>query len=85
VLAEHPDLGGRVETDGIAVGELWVHRIEEYARHCRHADLLRECIDGREGSSSTLRNDPLGDRSVQGSQNGHGDPTSRWACGSLAN
>jgi Protein of unknown function (DUF664) len=35
--------------DGIAVRELWVHRIEEYARHCGHADLLRECIDGRIG------------------------------------
>jgi hypothetical protein len=23
--------------------------IEEYARHCGHADLLRECIDGRTG------------------------------------
>jgi uncharacterized damage-inducible protein DinB len=26
-----------------------VHLIEEYARHCGHADLLRECIDGRTG------------------------------------
>jgi len=26
-----------------------VHLIEEYARHCGHADLLRECIDGRVG------------------------------------
>jgi uncharacterized damage-inducible protein DinB len=49
VLAEHPDLGERVGKDGIAVRELWVHRIEEYARHCGHADLLRECIDGRIG------------------------------------
>ena len=48
-LAEHPDLGQRVGTDGIAVRELLVHRIEEYARHCGHADLLRECIDGRVG------------------------------------
>jgi len=23
--------------------------IEEYARHCGHADLVRECIDGRAG------------------------------------
>ncbi|WP_436838955.1 mycothiol transferase [Nocardia salmonicida] len=23
--------------------------IEEYARHAGHADLLRECIDGRTG------------------------------------
>lgn len=29
--------------------EIVVHMIEEYARHCGHADLLRECIDGRVG------------------------------------
>lgn len=28
---------------------LLVHMIEEYARHCGHADLLREAIDGRIG------------------------------------
>ncbi|MEU0368861.1 DinB family protein [Streptomyces sp. NPDC006283] len=49
LLAEYPDLGARVGQDGTAVRELWVHRIEEYARHCGHADLLRECIDGRVG------------------------------------
>lgn len=49
VLAEHPDLGDRLGKDGIAARELQVHRIEEYARHCGHADLLRECIDGRVG------------------------------------
>ena len=49
VLAEHPDLGERLGKLGIAVRELMVHRIEEYARHCGHADLLRECIDGRVG------------------------------------
>lgn len=49
VLAEHPDLGERLGDDGIAVRELMVHRVEEYARHCGHADLLRECIDGRVG------------------------------------
>jgi uncharacterized damage-inducible protein DinB len=48
-LAEHPDLGERLGRDGIAVRELLVHRIEEYARHCGHADLVRECIDGRVG------------------------------------
>lgn len=48
-LAAHPDLAERVGADGIAVRELMVHRIEEYARHCGHADLLRECIDGRVG------------------------------------
>ncbi|MBO1765755.1 DUF664 domain-containing protein [Allobranchiibius sp. GilTou38] len=48
-LAEHTDLGERLGADGIAVRELLVHRTEEYARHCGHADLLRECIDGRVG------------------------------------
>ncbi|MFD8822578.1 DinB family protein [Streptomyces sp. NPDC059605] len=48
-LAEHPDLGTRLGKDGTAVRELMVHRIEEYARHCGHADLLRECVDGRVG------------------------------------
>ena len=48
-LAEHQDLSERLGTIGIAVRELFVHRVEEYARHCGHADLLRECIDGRIG------------------------------------
>ncbi|MEV0778983.1 DUF664 domain-containing protein [Streptomyces sp. NPDC050433] len=48
-LARHTDLGKRLGKDGIAVRELMVHRIEEYARHCGQADLLRECIDGRVG------------------------------------
>lgn len=41
------DLGERLD-DGTSLRELWVHHIEEYARHC-DADLLRECIDGRVG------------------------------------
>jgi hypothetical protein len=49
VLAEHADLGERLGEDDIAVRDLLVHRVEEYARHCGHADLLRECIDGRVG------------------------------------
>jgi uncharacterized damage-inducible protein DinB len=49
VLAGYPDLGTRVGKDSIAVREMLVHRVEEYARHCGHADLLRECIDGRVG------------------------------------
>ncbi|MER7347700.1 DinB family protein [Streptomyces aurantiacus] len=48
-LAAHPDLGERLPKDGTSVRELMVHRIEEYARHCGHADLLRECVDGRVG------------------------------------
>ncbi len=41
-LGSHPD--GELE-----LREVLVHLIEEYARHCGHADLLRECIDGRTG------------------------------------
>lgn len=48
-LAAHPDLGERLGKNRIAVRELLVHRIEEYARHCGHADLLRERVDGRVG------------------------------------
>ncbi|WP_300678572.1 DinB family protein [Nocardioides sp.] len=29
------------------VRDILVHLVEEYARHCGHADLLRECLDGR--------------------------------------
>jgi hypothetical protein len=40
-----------VPLDGgeVPVRDLLVHMIEEYARHAGHADLLRECIDGRTG------------------------------------
>ena len=31
------------------VRDIVVHMVEEYARHCGHADLVRECIDGRTG------------------------------------
>ena len=53
-----PDRSARVTDLGRAVGDVgamgnqpnmrWilVHMIEEYARHCGHADLLRERIDG---------------------------------------
>jgi uncharacterized damage-inducible protein DinB len=37
--------GGETTT----VRDILVHMVEEYARHCGHADLLRECIDGRIG------------------------------------
>ena len=46
-LGEHPNPDDRLGKAGIVVRELLVHRIEEYARHCGHADLLRECVDGR--------------------------------------
>ncbi|HWI43722.1 MAG TPA: DinB family protein [Nocardioides sp.] len=31
------------------VRDILVHMVEEYARHCGHADLIREVIDGRTG------------------------------------
>src|SRR5689334_14288735 len=43
VVSLHPTRGP------ITLRELLVHLIEEYARHCGHADLIRERIDGRTG------------------------------------
>jgi uncharacterized damage-inducible protein DinB len=45
------DLGREVPHRGgtAAVRDVLVHMIEEYARHAGHADLLRQCIDGRVG------------------------------------
>lgn len=48
-VGRYEDLGTRLGESQIAVRELQIHRIEEYARHCGHADLLRERIDGRTG------------------------------------
>ncbi len=51
-VADAADLGipGTMR-DGTSVPlrSVLVHMIEEYARHCGHADLLRERIDGRVG------------------------------------
>ena len=38
-----------LEGEEIEVRDIAIHLVEEYARHCGHADLLRECIDGRTG------------------------------------
>ena len=45
------DLGREVPIDDetVSVRDVLVHVIEEYAWHVGHADLLRECIDGRTG------------------------------------
>lgn len=45
------DMPREVDVDGepVAVRDILVHLVEEYARHCGHADLLRESIDGRTG------------------------------------
>jgi len=51
-VADSPDLGSKgMDRDGTSVElrSVLVHMIEEYARHCGHADLLRERIDGRVG------------------------------------
>jgi uncharacterized damage-inducible protein DinB len=42
-------MGTMADGTQIALREVLVHMIEEYARHCGHADLLRERIDGRVG------------------------------------
>jgi uncharacterized damage-inducible protein DinB len=47
-----PDLATMATMAGghqASVRDILIHMIEEYARHCGHADLLRECIDGRTG------------------------------------
>lgn len=48
---EQDDFDRLVSLDGdeIEVRDIAVHLVEEYARHCGHADLLRECVDGRTG------------------------------------
>jgi hypothetical protein len=52
LVAETEDLGTMsvsATAEPIALREVLIHLIEEYARHCGHADLLRERIDGRVG------------------------------------
>jgi uncharacterized damage-inducible protein DinB len=51
-LDQASDLDATVLTphdEPASVRDILIHMIEEYARHCGHADLLRECIDGRTG------------------------------------
>jgi Protein of unknown function (DUF664) len=33
----------------VGIRDILIHMIEEYARHCGHADLLGERVDGRTG------------------------------------
>lgn len=54
VAAQHPDLNAiaarkRRGVHDVSLRWIYVHMIEEYARHNGHADLLRETIDGRTG------------------------------------
>ncbi|MGZ4436854.1 MAG: DinB family protein [Nocardioides sp.] len=48
---DEDELGREVPFDDgtVSVRDVLVHVVEEYARHAGHADLLRECIDGRTG------------------------------------
>jgi uncharacterized damage-inducible protein DinB len=50
-VLEGTDLDAVVDVHGepVEVRDIVVHLIEEYARHCGHADLVRECLDGRTG------------------------------------
>jgi uncharacterized damage-inducible protein DinB len=55
-VAEAADLGitgwheyGPRGREAVSLRSVLVHMIEEYARHCGHADLLRERVDGRVG------------------------------------
>jgi hypothetical protein len=45
------DLSATAESRGRVISLRWmlVHMIEEYARHCGHADLLRQAVDGSVG------------------------------------
>ena len=50
-IADSHDLSATAESRGRVISLRWilVHMIEEYARHCGHADLIRESIDGQTG------------------------------------
>jgi len=55
VVAQAPNLDVLSKQTSERTGRPWslrwivTHMIEEYARHNGHADLLRECVDGRTG------------------------------------
>jgi len=49
VVAAIADLGQLGRGKPVPVREVLVHIVREYAQHLGHADLLRECIDGRVG------------------------------------
>lgn len=42
-------LPGKRDGEDLNLRWVYVHMIEEYARHLGHADLLRECVDGATG------------------------------------
>jgi uncharacterized damage-inducible protein DinB len=54
IAAQHPDLdavgaGKRHGVHDVSLRWIYLHMIEEYARHNGHADLLRERVDGAVG------------------------------------
>jgi len=53
IAAQHPDLDAlarrKRRDQDVSLRWIYVHMIEEYARHNGHADLLRERIDGLTG------------------------------------
>jgi hypothetical protein len=47
--ADLASMGTGKDGSAVPLRDILAHMIEEYARHCGHADLLRERIDGRVG------------------------------------
>jgi uncharacterized damage-inducible protein DinB len=48
-LADSLDVTGVRRGNEVSLRWILVHLVEEYARHNGHADLLRECVDGKTG------------------------------------
>lgn len=49
IAAEHPDLAETYpwRVGPVSLGFIYVHMIQEYARHCGHGDILREQVASR--------------------------------------
>jgi len=51
-VPEDVSLATRTKTgESVSLRWILIHMIEEYARHCGHADFLRERLDGKKGDS----------------------------------
>jgi uncharacterized damage-inducible protein DinB len=51
-VPEEVSLATRTKTgESVSLRWILIHMIEEYARHCGHADFLRERLDGKKGDS----------------------------------
>ena len=42
-------LRGKRRGQDVSLRWVYVHMVEEYARHLGHADMIRECVDGVTG------------------------------------